>query len=109
MNCVNHPEAPAVAYCRECGKALCETCRRQADGTIYCEEHAPAACVAAPPPPPAASTGAIALHGARTDAVYDARDRTAAARHRPTREHRRDSPFCWASFPAWAPSTTANM
>jgi len=62
MNCVNHPEAPAVAYCRECGKALCETCRRQADGTVYCEEHAPAAAWptsawhepawAAPPPPP---------------------------------------------------------
>jgi len=53
MNCLNHPEAPAVAYCRECGKALCETCRRQADGTMYCEEHAPAAAWAAPPPPPA--------------------------------------------------------
>jgi len=43
MNCMNHPEAPAIAYCRECGKALCETCRRQANGTIYCEEHDPAA------------------------------------------------------------------
>ncbi len=42
MNCVNHPEAPAIAYCRECGKALCGTCRREADGTIYCEEHSPA-------------------------------------------------------------------
>jgi hypothetical protein len=52
MNCLNHPEAPAVGYCRECGKALCETCRRQADGTTYCEEHAPAAAWAAPPPPP---------------------------------------------------------
>src|SRR5579862_3157731 len=53
MNCLNHPEAPAVGYCRECGKALCETCRREADGTTYCEEHAPAAAWAAPPPPPA--------------------------------------------------------
>src|ERR1700685_338408 len=59
MNCVNHPEAPAIAYCRECGKALCETCRRQADGIVYCEEHAPAAALpataaaGAPPPPPA--------------------------------------------------------
>jgi Domain of unknown function (DUF5668)/B-box zinc finger len=52
MNCVNHPEAPAVAYCRECGKALCETCRRQADGTVYCEEHVPGAQWSAPPPPP---------------------------------------------------------
>lgn len=53
MNCLNHPEAPAAAYCRECGKALCEACRRQADGTIYCEEHLPAsAWTSAPPPPP---------------------------------------------------------
>lgn len=53
MNCLNHPEAPAVGYCRECGKALCETCRRQADGTVYCEEHVPASAWSAPPPPPA--------------------------------------------------------
>jgi len=51
MNCVNHPEAPAIAYCRECGKALCEACRRPAEGTIYCEQHAPASAQFAPPPP----------------------------------------------------------
>lgn len=53
MNCLNHPDAPAVGYCRECGKALCETCRHQADGTVYCEEHTPRAAWPAPPPPPA--------------------------------------------------------
>ncbi len=42
MNCINHPDIPAVAYCRSCGKALCETCRHTADGTVYCEQHAPA-------------------------------------------------------------------
>lgn len=52
MNCANHPEAPAIAYCRECGKPLCEACRHLADGTIYCEQHAPASAWAAPPPPP---------------------------------------------------------
>jgi hypothetical protein len=56
MNCMNHPEAPAIAFCRECGKALCETCRHQADGTVYCEEHAPASASPAsggwPAPPP---------------------------------------------------------
>lgn len=62
MNCANHPEAPAVAYCRDCGKALCEMCRREANGTIYCDVHAPGvsapgvssetAWSAAPPPPP---------------------------------------------------------
>jgi hypothetical protein len=42
MNCQNHPELPAVAFCRSCGKPLCQTCQRSAQGTIYCEEHAPA-------------------------------------------------------------------
>ena len=45
MNCFNHPETPAVAYCRSCGRALCEDCKRTAQGTIYCDEHAPAAAV----------------------------------------------------------------
>jgi hypothetical protein len=54
MNCANHPDTPAIGYCRECGKPLCEACRQQADGTIYCEEHAPrAAWPATPPPAPA--------------------------------------------------------
>ncbi len=63
MNCANHPEAPAVAFCRTCGKPLCTVCQRPAQGTIFCEEHvaaaAPAAATsatAAPPPPPT-STG----------------------------------------------------
>lgn len=42
MNCVNHPDLPAIAYCRSCGKALCEACRVGAAGTVYCQEHAPA-------------------------------------------------------------------
>jgi hypothetical protein len=49
MNCQNHPETPATAYCRNCGKPVCELCRRDAFGTVYCEEHIPAA------PPPFAS------------------------------------------------------
>jgi hypothetical protein len=51
MNCANHPEAPAIGYCRDCGKPLCEACRRDAGGTLYCEEHSPV--MAAPPVPPA--------------------------------------------------------
>ncbi len=42
MNCAVHPEVPAVAYCRTCGKALCETCKRDVRGVIYCED-----CIAA--------------------------------------------------------------
>jgi len=37
MNCAQHTDTAAVAYCRTCGKALCETCRRDVQGTIFCE------------------------------------------------------------------------
>jgi TM2 domain-containing membrane protein YozV len=37
MNCVQHADTAAVAYCRTCGKALCETCKRDVQGTIFCE------------------------------------------------------------------------
>src|SRR5436305_2045015 len=52
MNCQNHPEVPATAYCRNCGKPVCEQCRRDAFGTVYCEEHAPAPAARAAEPPP---------------------------------------------------------
>jgi hypothetical protein len=42
MNCENHPEIAATAYCRSCGKPVCDDCRRDAFGTVYCAEHAPA-------------------------------------------------------------------
>jgi hypothetical protein len=41
MNCVNHLEIPAVAFCRTCGKALCPGCERPSQGTIFCAEHVP--------------------------------------------------------------------
>jgi hypothetical protein len=41
MNCVNHQEIPAVAFCRTCGKALCPGCERPSQGTIFCSEHVP--------------------------------------------------------------------
>jgi len=56
MNCANHADASAVAYCRTCGKALCNNCTRPVRGVIYCED-----CLGArmegtlppvPPPPP---------------------------------------------------------
>jgi Domain of unknown function (DUF5668) len=49
MNCSIHPDAAAVAFCRACGKALCEECRRVAAGTVYCAEHAPDSGAGAPP------------------------------------------------------------
>src|ERR1017187_6836215 len=57
MNCQIHPELPATAYCRTCGKPICDECRRDAYGTVFCGEHAPAPAgepagpgPAAPPP-----------------------------------------------------------
>jgi hypothetical protein len=79
MNCANHADASAVAYCRTCGKALCATCTRPVRGVIYCEDclgakmegvptgaagfvpgtFSPAASrqVPAPPPPPGSGSG----------------------------------------------------
>ena len=42
MNCAVHTDTPAVAFCRSCGKALCENCKRDVMGAIYCEP-----CIAA--------------------------------------------------------------
>jgi len=38
MNCANHVDVPAVAFCRTCGKPLCSGCTRDVRGVIYCEE-----------------------------------------------------------------------
>ncbi len=60
MNCANHPDIEAVAFCRECGKPMCRECQRPALGSVYCEEHAPGFAAgarpqpAAPPEPPPA-------------------------------------------------------
>lgn len=37
MNCAVHNDKPAAAYCRTCGKALCDSCKRDVMGAIYCE------------------------------------------------------------------------
>jgi TM2 domain-containing membrane protein YozV len=42
MNCAVHTDTPAAAFCRNCGKALCENCKRDVMGAIYCEP-----CIAA--------------------------------------------------------------
>ena len=50
MNCANHAESPAVAYCRSCGKPLCSACSRDVRGVIYCEECLAAHISGAVPP-----------------------------------------------------------
>jgi hypothetical protein len=42
MNCATHSDLAAVAFCRTCGKPLCQNCTRDVRGVIYCE-----ACLAA--------------------------------------------------------------
>jgi hypothetical protein len=42
MNCATHSDTAAVAFCRTCGKPLCNQCTRDVRGVIYCE-----ACLAA--------------------------------------------------------------
>jgi TM2 domain-containing membrane protein YozV len=37
MNCATHPDRETAAYCRVCGKPLCNECVRNVRGAIYCE------------------------------------------------------------------------
>jgi hypothetical protein len=71
MNCANHPDTAAVAYCRSCGKPLCQACERPAAGTIYCDEHAVPAAAANPPagtPAGAAASGYSTFAGGASGA-----------------------------------------
>ncbi|MGH9722369.1 MAG: B-box zinc finger protein [Bryobacteraceae bacterium] len=58
MNCVQHPDVAAVAYCRACGRPLCTECKRAWQGVVYCDGHLPAGAAAAPPPPSTTTTQA---------------------------------------------------
>jgi hypothetical protein len=51
MNCANHTDVSAVAYCRTCGKALCANCTRDVRGVIYCENCLAARMEGATPTP----------------------------------------------------------
>ena len=57
MNCANHTDLSAVAYCRTCGKPLCVTCKRDVRGVIYCE-HCLASHIGSAFPAAAATTAA---------------------------------------------------
>jgi len=62
MNCATHSDQAAVAFCRTCGKPLCNQCTRDVRGVIYCESclaarmegaaAAPGTPYVPPPPPP---------------------------------------------------------
>ncbi|PYT32460.1 MAG: hypothetical protein DMG57_01835 [Acidobacteria bacterium] len=91
MNCANHPDIPAAAFCRSCGKPLCETCKRPAQGTIYCDEHVPAQPVSTATATAAPAIPAIRRKGQSISAPL------------------RGWPSPLDLFPAWAPFTTASM
>jgi hypothetical protein len=50
MKCAVHTDVDAVAYCRNCGKALCGTCARSVRDVIYCEDCLAATLGLQPPP-----------------------------------------------------------
>ena len=37
MKCANHPLNDANVYCGQCGRALCNDCKRDVSGMVYCE------------------------------------------------------------------------
>ena len=59
MKCANHPLNDSVAFCAQCGRPLCEPCRRDVKGTSYCEP-----CLAARLQSPL--WGSTGQHGAST-------------------------------------------
>jgi TM2 domain-containing membrane protein YozV len=51
MNCANHVDIPATAYCRTCGKPVCAICARDVRGVVYCEDCLAAQVSGTMPPP----------------------------------------------------------
>ncbi len=37
MKCATHPTVDSVAFCGQCGRALCADCKRDVQGMVYCE------------------------------------------------------------------------
>jgi hypothetical protein len=54
MNCATHNDVAAVAFCRTCGKPLCQDCTRDVRGVIYCES-----CIAARLESPTPAPGTV--------------------------------------------------
>jgi hypothetical protein len=65
MNCANHSDLAAVAFCRTCGKPLCQNCTRDVRGVIYCES-----CLAARLESPAPAPGTVGFVPPQTQAGY---------------------------------------
>jgi hypothetical protein len=37
MNCAYHVDVESVGFCVNCGRALCDTCKRDVEGSVYCQ------------------------------------------------------------------------
>jgi hypothetical protein len=59
MKCAVHAEVDATGFCRDCGKALCDACKRDVHGILYCEDCL-ARMVARPEPAPGAGNPTLA-------------------------------------------------
>src|SRR3989442_5382678 len=57
MNCANHPLVESVAFCGSCGRALCQECKRDVRGTIYCENCLATRMQNSPLPPALGASG----------------------------------------------------
>lgn len=56
--CANHPTVPATAFCRTCGKPLCDQCKKEVRGVVYCEDCLVAHLQNVMPPPASAGVPA---------------------------------------------------
>jgi hypothetical protein len=74
MKCAVHPDADAIGYCRNCGKALCSVCARPIRDVFYCEDCLAGAVGIPPNSPPAAaySTGSSEVPYTSSSAPYAA-------------------------------------
>jgi TM2 domain-containing membrane protein YozV len=72
MNCAQHTETPATAFCRDCGTPMCSDCQRPALGSVYCDVHLPVTPPAAAPyvPVPYATPPASSPYTAPTPTPY---------------------------------------
>jgi hypothetical protein len=61
--CANHAGTPAAAYCRTCGKPLCDECKRDVRGVIYCEPCIAARLEGTAPPQAFAAGGTVTPPG----------------------------------------------
>jgi TM2 domain-containing membrane protein YozV len=80
MNCAQHTENTATAFCRECGKPMCPECQHSALGSVYCDVHLPVAPpVSAQPPAESPYTAPPLPYPAAPPSPYAASPYTAAA------------------------------